>query len=92
MIQGHTYDKFYGTHLDLALRSRNVDRVMLTGVTTDVCVNATLMSAATRNYRVTAVTDGMATIHDHIHDACLQIWQNKFARLKTTAELVEELG
>jgi ureidoacrylate peracid hydrolase len=91
VLQAHTYDKFYGTHLDLALRSRHIERLVLTGVTTDVCVNATLMSAATRNYRVTAVTDGMATIHDHIHEACLQIWQNKFARLKTTAEVIDEL-
>ena len=91
LIQGHTYDKFYGTHLDLALRSRRIDRLLLTGVTTDVCVNMTLMSAATRDYRVTAVTDAVATIHDHIRDACFQIWQNKFARLRTTAEVTEEL-
>jgi ureidoacrylate peracid hydrolase len=92
VLQAHTYDKFYGTHLDLALRSQNIDRLMITGVTTDVCVNATLMSAATRNYRVTAVTDAMATIHDHIHAACLEIWQNKFARLKTTREVLAEIG
>lgn len=91
VIQGHTYDKFYGTPLDLALRSQNIDRLILTGVTTDVCVNSTLIAASTRNYRVTAATDGMGTIHDHIHDACLQIWENKFARLKTTAELLTEL-
>ena len=90
-VQAHTYDKFYGTHLDLALRSLNVDRLMVTGVTTDVCVNSTIISASTRNYRVIAVTDGMATIHDYIHDACLQIWENKFARLATTAELIEEI-
>jgi nicotinamidase-related amidase len=92
VLQAHTYDKFYGTHLDLALRSQGIDRLMVTGVTTDVCVNATLMSAATRNYRVTAVTDAMATIHDHIHEACLQIWQNKFARLRTTADVLAELS
>jgi ureidoacrylate peracid hydrolase len=91
VLQAHTYDKFYGTHLDLALRSQHIDRLMLTGVTTDVCVNATLIAASTRNYRVTAVTDGMATIHDHIHEACLQIWQNKFARLKSTEEVIGEL-
>ena len=34
----------------------------------------------------------MATIHDHIHDACLQIWENKFARVKATAELLDEIG
>ena len=92
VIQGHTYDKFYGTHLDLALRSQGIERLMLTGVTTDVCVNSTLIAASMQNYRVTAVTDGMATIHDHIHDACLQIWQNKFARLADTSQLLGEIN
>lgn len=91
VIQGHTYDKFYGTHLDLALRSLEVDRFVITGVTTDCCVNSTIVSGSTRNYRVTAVSDGMATIHDHIHDACLQIWENKFARIRTTAEILSEV-
>ena len=91
VIQAHTYDKFYGTHLDLALRSQGIERLMLTGVTTDVCVNSTLIAASMQNYRVTAVTDGMATIHDHIHDACLQIWQNKFARLADTSQLLGEI-
>ena len=92
VVQGHTYDKFYGTHLDLALRSLEIDRFMITGVTTDCCVNSTIISGSTRNYRVTAVSDAMATIHDHIHDACLQIWENKFARIRTTAEVLAEIN
>lgn len=91
VIPAHTYDKFYGTPLDLALRSRGLDRLAITGVTTEVCVNATVVAAATRNYRVTVVTDGVATIHDHLQEACFQIWSNKFARLRTTAEVVDEL-
>ncbi|MBG86187.1 MAG: hypothetical protein CMO80_04725 [Verrucomicrobiales bacterium] len=91
VLQAHTYDKFYGTHLDLALRSQNITHLIATGVTTDVCVNSTIVAGSTRNYRMTAVTDGMATIHDHIHDACLQIWENKFARLKKSAEVIKEL-
>ncbi len=91
VIQGHTYDKFYGTHLDLALRSQGIDRFVITGITTDVCVNATLIAGSTRNYRVTAISDAMAAVHDHHHDACLTIWQNKFARLATTDEVIEEL-
>jgi nicotinamidase-related amidase len=92
VVQAHTYDKFYGTHLDLALRSQDIRRLIVTGVTTDVCVNSTIISGSTRDYRITAVTDGMATIHDHIQDACLQIWENKFARLRTTDEVLAELG
>ncbi len=92
VVQAHTYDKFYGTPVELALQSWGIDRLMVTGVTTDVCVNSTILAAANRNYRVIAVTDGMATIHDHIHQACLDIWANKFARLATTAELVDEVN
>ena len=50
------------------------------------------MSAATRNYRVTAVTDGVATLWPELQQACFDVWQRKFARLRTTAELVEEIG
>jgi biuret amidohydrolase len=92
VISAHTYDKLYGTPLELALRTWGIDRVIVTGVTTDVCVNSTILSAANRNYRVIAVTDGMATIHDHIHQACLDIWRNKFARLATTDQLVAEIS
>jgi nicotinamidase-related amidase len=91
VVRGYTYDKFYGTPLDLALRSRDVRYLILTGVVTDVCVNATLMSAASRDYRVTAVTDGVATLWPEIQTACFEIWKRKFARLRTTEEMVEEL-
>ncbi len=91
VVRGWTYDKFYGTPLDLALRSRDVRYLIITGVVTDVCVNSTLMSAANRDYRVTAVTDGVATLWPELQEACFAVWQRKFARLRTTAEMVEEL-
>jgi biuret amidohydrolase len=92
IIAGHTYDKFLGTPLDLALRSRDVRCLLVTGVVTDVCVNATLMSAAGRDYRVTAVTDGVATLWPELQAACFAIWRRKFARLRTTAELLAEIA
>lgn len=91
VVQGHTYDKFYGTPLDLALRSQDIRFLMVTGVVTDVCVNATLMSAAMRDYRVTAVTDGMATLWPDLQEACFTIWKRKFARLRTTEEVIAEI-
>lgn len=91
VVAGHTYDKFYGTPLDLALRSHGITHLLITGVTTDICVNATLMAAANRNYYVTAVTDAMATLEDDIQQACFRIWARKFARLRTTAQVLAEL-
>src|SRR5262249_8563639 len=57
VVRGHTYDKFYGTPLDLALRSQDIRYLAIAGVVTEICVNCTVLSAANRDYRVTAVTD-----------------------------------
>jgi nicotinamidase-related amidase len=89
VIRAHGYDKFYGTPLDLALQSRGIDRLLVTGVTTDVCVNSTVLAAANRNYRVTVITDGVATLDDSIQDACFRIWQRKFARLRSTEQILD---
>ena len=92
LIAGHTYDKFYGTPLDLALRSQDIRYLLITGVTTDICVNSTVLAAANRDYRVTVVTDGVATLWPEIQQACFDIWRRKFARLRTTAQVAEELN
>ncbi len=91
VVRGHSYDKFLGTPLDLALRARDVRQLVLTGILTDVCVNCTLLSAANRDYRVTAVTDGVATLWPELQEACFTIWRRKFARLRGTAEVLAEL-
>ena len=92
VIAAHTYDKFYGTPLDLALRSQEIRYLLITGITTDICVNSTALAAANRDYRVTVVTDGVATLWPEIQQACFDIWRRKFARLRTTHEVVEELN
>ena len=92
IIRGHTYDKFYGTPLDLALRSQDISHLFLTGITTDVCVNATLIAATQRNYRVTAIIDACASPWPELHEACFKIWQPKFARLKPTAAVLDEIS
>ena len=92
MVRSHTYDKFQGTPLDLALRSRDIRCLVMTGVLTDIYVNCTLLSAALRDYRVTAVTDGVATLWPHLQEACFEIWRRKFARLRTSAEVLTEIG
>jgi nicotinamidase-related amidase len=91
VVRAHTYDKFYATCLDLALRARDIRWLIFTGVATDICVASTLMSAAIRDYRCTAVTDACATIDDKLQLACFTIWQRKYARLRTTEQMLPEL-
>ena len=57
-----------------------------------MCVNATLIAATQRNYRVTAITDACASPWPELHEACFKIWQSKFARLKPTTALLDEIS
>ena len=92
VIRGHAYDKFYGTPLDLSLRSQGITHLVATGVTTDVCVSGTVISGTTRDYRMTLCTDGVASPFPDLHDAALKLLAHKFARLKTSEEIIEELA
>ena len=65
--------------------------MLMVGITADVCVNATLIAATQRNNPVTAVTDAVASPWPELPEACFKIWRSKFARLKTTDEILSEI-
>ncbi|MFC5182170.1 cysteine hydrolase family protein [Actinomadura harenae] len=64
---------FAGTDLDLVLRSRGVDTVVVAGVATSAMVAATCYDAADRGYHVSVLRDGCGdgdpAIHDFFMDA-----------------------
>ena len=91
VVRGHTYDKFLRHPAGPGPPRRDIRYLVITGVVTDVCVNCTLLSAANRDYRVTAVTDGVATLWPELQEACFAIWRRKFARLRTTEEVMAEI-
>lgn len=92
VIQGYSLDKFYGTPLDQLLRARDIRHLVITGVMTDLCVLGTAFSASTREYRVTLVADGCATLWENIQQAVLDIVRRKLGRVLTTDEVIEMMN
>src|SRR5262249_18273576 len=48
---------FYQTDLDLMLRNRGIETLLVCGVTTEVCVHTTVREANDRGYRCVVVAD-----------------------------------
>jgi nicotinamidase-related amidase len=66
-------DAFYGTELDEVLRSRGIDNLIITGVTTDVCCSATTIAANDRGYNALVVGDCVASYSPERHAAVLEV-------------------
>ncbi len=62
---------FYQTDLDLMLKNRGIDTLLVTGVTTEVCVHTTIREANDRGFRCIAVADCCASYFPEFHAAAL---------------------
>jgi len=67
------YSAFHQTDLDHILRSQGVDRLVVCGVTTEVCVHSTLRAATDLGYRCITVADACAASEAHLQQPALDM-------------------
>ena len=76
------------SELDAALRSREVDTLLVAGVSTNACCESTARDAMMMNYRVLMVSDACAAATDQEHAAALTNFYVFFGDVQTTDEVV----
>ena len=64
---------FYQTDLELMLKNRGIDNLLVCGVTTEVCVNTTVREANDRGYRCVVLSDCCASYFPEFHEMGLKM-------------------
>ena len=73
IIGKHRHNSFMGTELDVVLRSNGMKTVIVTGVTTERCVLATVTGAIAHDYYVVVPRDCVASQKVEMHHAALLV-------------------
>ena len=77
---------FHGTDLAAWLTERDVDRLVLAGVSTESCIAATATDAYARDLRVVLVEDATASIEWRLHDETLARLRKQYRQDVVSAE------
>ena len=89
-IVKYRWSAFHQTYLDLALRSRGIDTLIVSGGSTDVGVTSTLYSARDLDYNTIVASDACGTSHDQrAHDMLMELVFPRMSRVRTTDQVIE---
>ena len=90
VVTKHRFSGFVGTDLDLVLRSKGIETLLMTGVATNVCVETTARDGFSRDYRIILVEDCCAAYSPEEHASTVTNIRKYFG-IVTNSEVLTEL-
>jgi nicotinamidase-related amidase len=78
VVRKYRSSAFWGTNLDMLLRSNGIETVIMTGCTTEGCVESTARDALFNDYYVVIAEDCVASDDPRQHDASLFLMRHRF--------------
>jgi ureidoacrylate peracid hydrolase len=88
VVQKHRYSAFIDTPLDMILRARGVETLVVTGVASNVCVESTARDGFMKDYYIVFPADASATTSKAAHEATLQNIRDYFGVVVYAADVV----
>ncbi len=78
VVQKYRSSAFWGTNLDMLLRSNGIQTAIVAGCTTEGCVESTARDAMFNDYYVVIAHDCVASDDREQHDASMLLMRNRF--------------
>jgi ureidoacrylate peracid hydrolase len=91
VVPKHRWSAFHGTYLELALRTRRVNTIILAGGSTDVGIASTAFAARDFDYSLIVASDACTSPEQDNHDQLMRRVFPRMARVRTTAQIVSML-
>lgn len=91
LITKRQWGAFYGTELDLQLRRRGIDTIVLCGISTNIGVETTAREAYQHGYNVIIAEDACTASSTEEHEHPKKFIFPKIARVRTTEEILNAL-
>lgn len=92
VVVKHRVSAFHGTDLDMILRAKGIDTLLLTGIATSGIVLSTVCHAADADYKSVIVRDCCADRDDEIHRVLLDKVLVRRATVVTATEAIAALS
>lgn len=91
LVTKHRVSAFAGTDLEMLLRAKEIETLVMFGIATSGVVLSTLLEASDADYRVVVIGDCCADQDAQLHDALLERLFPKRAEVMTAADFVTAL-
>jgi nicotinamidase-related amidase len=91
LVPKHRWSAFHGTYLDLALRTRQVDTIVLCGGSTEIGVSSTAYAARDLDYNLLIAADACTSAKRDVHEQLMREVFPRLARVRTTAQILAML-
>ncbi|RDU98409.1 hydrolase [Trinickia dinghuensis] len=88
LITKRQWNAFYGTELDLQLRRRGIQTIVLGGISTNIGVESTARAAFEANYAIVFAEDAMGCASTEQHEASVRYIFPRLGHVRTTDEVL----
>jgi len=92
LITKKQWGAFHGTELDLQLRRRKIETIVLCGIASGIGVDTTAREAFQHGYQLVFAIDAISGISQAEHDYVSQTIFPRIGRIRTTEQILQTAG